>query len=231
MESRCRCGNPIVHAFDELGCIECGQACCPACGVSLESVTYCARCARAFLEFPCGSPGAGPRKGEEGTAMRRSRRVCVELSVLVAAPFAILVALARAQTLVAPSPEGAAPAGGMTGGMFVVALMMALLIIGVATKVLDRARERSDEAVTLQSRIADALEVDPALGHLPVTVTAYAPLWRSSPVTIEIRGQVPTRELQKAAINLVLQEACGRVGAQFRVEDGIIVVPSMRRAA
>jgi len=56
MQARCVCGNPIDHPFDELGCIQCGQACCPACGVSLESVTYCAGCARAFLEVPGGSP-------------------------------------------------------------------------------------------------------------------------------------------------------------------------------
>jgi len=50
MEQRCRCGNPFVYAFDELGCIQCGRACCPACGVSLESVMYCAECASAFKE-------------------------------------------------------------------------------------------------------------------------------------------------------------------------------------
>jgi hypothetical protein len=59
MESRCRCGNPIAHPFDDLGCIECGQACCRACGVSLESVTYCAPCAGAVLEVPCGLPHGG----------------------------------------------------------------------------------------------------------------------------------------------------------------------------
>ena len=50
MEQRCRCGNPFAHAFDELGCIQCGQPCCPACGVSLESVMSCAECARTFTE-------------------------------------------------------------------------------------------------------------------------------------------------------------------------------------
>ena len=163
--------------------------------------------------------------------MRRSRRACVELSVLVASPLAVLVALARAQTFVAPSPEGTAPTGDTTGAVFAVTVMAALLAIGAAMKVLDLKRTRGDEAVALQVQIADALRLDPALGHLAVTVTARAPLWRGAPVTIEVRGQVPTPALQNAVIGLVLREACGRVGVQFRVEDGIMVVSSMPRAA
>lgn len=57
VEPRCRCGNPIAHPLDELGCIECGQPCCRVCGVSLESVTYCARCARVLFEVPYGPRG------------------------------------------------------------------------------------------------------------------------------------------------------------------------------
>lgn len=56
MELYCPCGNVMDHPFDELGCVECGQACCPVCGISLASVTYCADCARALLESPYGSP-------------------------------------------------------------------------------------------------------------------------------------------------------------------------------
>jgi len=49
METRCRCGNPILYPFYQLGCLECGAACCPACAVSLESAPYCARCAGSIL--------------------------------------------------------------------------------------------------------------------------------------------------------------------------------------
>jgi hypothetical protein len=52
METLCRCGRALAHSFDELGCLECGRACCPACGVFLESVTYCAQCASVLLETP-----------------------------------------------------------------------------------------------------------------------------------------------------------------------------------
>jgi hypothetical protein len=46
---KCACGNPITHAHGALGCIQCGQPCCHACGASLESVMYCDRCAGALL--------------------------------------------------------------------------------------------------------------------------------------------------------------------------------------
>jgi len=51
MDAWCGCGSAIAYPFEELGCIKCGQPCCHACGVSLESVTYCTQCARALLEI------------------------------------------------------------------------------------------------------------------------------------------------------------------------------------
>lgn len=55
METRCRCGSPIAYPFYQLGCIECGAGCCPACAFPLESATYCARCAESILELPWGA--------------------------------------------------------------------------------------------------------------------------------------------------------------------------------
>lgn len=49
MGSRCGCGTEVNHASQYLGCIECGAACCPACAVPLESVTYCRGCAGSLL--------------------------------------------------------------------------------------------------------------------------------------------------------------------------------------
>src|SRR5581483_2158222 len=50
MSSRCRCGTEVHFAFNHLGCIACGAACCPACSYQLESASYCSSC-----------PGPGPR--------------------------------------------------------------------------------------------------------------------------------------------------------------------------
>ena len=49
MTSSC-CSAPQHPAGYPLGCHECGTACCSACVIHLESVTYCARCARTLLE-------------------------------------------------------------------------------------------------------------------------------------------------------------------------------------
>ena len=61
MEARCRCGSLFAHSLDGFGCIQCGRACCPACGVRLEAVLYCARCASGLMQVPAGlDPGVIP---------------------------------------------------------------------------------------------------------------------------------------------------------------------------
>ena len=50
MRVRCRCGSEIQFHFDQLGCIQCGAACCPACSYELESASYCGSCAEGILE-------------------------------------------------------------------------------------------------------------------------------------------------------------------------------------
>lgn len=45
----CSGGTRSAHV---LGCLACGISCCPACAIHLESVTYCAGCARSLLEAP-----------------------------------------------------------------------------------------------------------------------------------------------------------------------------------
>jgi hypothetical protein len=46
---RCRCGLTVDHGFHHFACLECSAACCAGCAVSLESVTYCRRCAATLL--------------------------------------------------------------------------------------------------------------------------------------------------------------------------------------
>jgi len=45
----CGCTTESDQAFYDLGCIDCGTACCPSCAVPLESVPYCRSCARSLL--------------------------------------------------------------------------------------------------------------------------------------------------------------------------------------
>jgi hypothetical protein len=44
------CGCADGRDAVQLGCLECGAPCCPACAVHLESVAYCDGCARSLLE-------------------------------------------------------------------------------------------------------------------------------------------------------------------------------------
>lgn len=52
MGARCRCGSEIQFHFDHLGCIQCGEPCCPTCSYQLESASYCGICAERILELP-----------------------------------------------------------------------------------------------------------------------------------------------------------------------------------
>ena len=153
---------------------------------------------------------------------------------MLGAPMA-LVAPAWAQaTAPTPTPTPTVPpASGEAGGgaLFVVLMIALFAVIGIGVKLYDLSRKRSDEAMHLQARIADALMLDPALATLPVAATAHAPLWRGSPLTIEVTGHVPSNALREVAMKAVLAEA-SRAGLEFRIEDKLTVTPQpLRRVA
>src|SRR5258705_11828170 len=104
--------------------------------------------------------------------------------------------------------------------MTVVALMMLALVIvvGVSVKLYDLKRKREEEAVAAQARIADALLMDSALAPLPLTPTAHLPLWKGSPLILEIKGAVPTPEPREAAAEVAKREIA-RSGPAFLIED------------
>jgi len=43
---RCLCGFVMTYSNENLGCIECGGPCCPACAFISEGAVYCSSCAR-----------------------------------------------------------------------------------------------------------------------------------------------------------------------------------------
>ena len=142
-----------------------------------------------------------------------------------------------AQVLVGPPASGASPSGGTTppGGISVFAVVGAagvmLVILGALVKMLDLKRKRDQEAVVVQAQIADAVLRDPRLFSLPIAPTAHVPLWKGSPVTVEVAGQVPSDDLRQAALHLIEREA-SHLRSDVRVESRIGVVPTMvRRSA
>ena len=126
-----------------------------------------------------------------------------------------------------PAPIPGESAGG--GGPWLIALVLAAALVAilvVTVKMLDHKRKRETETVSLQAQIADALLRDPAVFRLSIIPTARIPLWRGTPATIEVRGEVPTPELRQAILRLVEQEA-SRVRSDFRIEDRIMVLPTV----
>jgi hypothetical protein len=128
-------------------------------------------------------------------------------------------------TPAAPAASGGSAA--LTAAIVVVAM---LLLVAVVVKLFDLKRKRESEAVHLQAQISDALLRDQALFGLPITPTAQVPLWRGSPATIEVAGQVPTAELREAVLRIASSEAA-RIRPDFKIVDRLAVVPSMARAA
>ena len=111
--------------------------------------------------------------------------------------------------------------------IIVVAAMLSLVVLlGIGVKLYDLKRKREEEAVAAQARVSDALLMDASLAGLPLTPTAHVPLWKGTPLVVEIKGAVPRAELRSAAIDVASREI-SRSRSDFQVEDHIKVDPAM----
>jgi hypothetical protein len=107
----------------------------------------------------------------------------------------------------------------------VATMLLVVVLLGVAVKLYDLKRKREDEAVAAQARISDALLMDANLAGLPLTPTAHLPLWRGTPLVIEITGAVPRVELRDAAVDVAKREIA-RSRSDFQIDDRIAVNPA-----
>jgi hypothetical protein len=116
--------------------------------------------------------------------------------------------------------------------IIVVAAMLSLVVLlGIGVKLYDLKRKREEEAVAAQARVSDALLMDASLAGLPLTPTAHVPLWKGTPLVVEIKGAVPRAELRSAAVDVARREI-SRSRSDFQVEDHIKVDPAiLTRAA
>jgi len=111
--------------------------------------------------------------------------------------------------------------------IIVVAAMLSLVVLlGIGVKLYDLKRRREEEAVAAQARVSDALLMDASLAGLPLTPTAHVPLWKGTPLVVEIKGAVPRAELRSAAVDVARREI-SRSRSDFEVEDHIRVDPAM----
>ena len=122
----------------------------------------------------------------------------------------------------------------MNGGTGFISLVIAgvlvLLAIAVVGRLLDLRRRREDEALGLQSRVSDALMLEPGLSGLPVTANMHVPLWPRKPPTLEIVGRVPTPDQHELAARVAMRTLAERA-EQVVVEDKVWVDPVMREHA
>ena len=116
--------------------------------------------------------------------------------------------------------------------IIVVAAMLSLVVLlGIGVKLYDLNRKRAEEAVAAKARVSDALLMDASLAGLPLTPTAHVPLWKGTPLVVEIKGAVPRAELRSAAVDVARREI-SRSRSDFQVEDHIKVDPAiLTRAA
>ncbi len=154
--------------------------------------------------------------------MKILRPVC---ALLIATGLALPAQHGWAQLANPSSPSGRTPGEGATVGVVIVVVAV-LLIIGALVKIIDLKRKREGEAVVVQAQLSDAVLRDPALFSLPITPTAHVPLWKGSPVTVEVAGQVPSDDLRLAALRVVEREA-SHLRSDVRIESRIGVVPTM----
>jgi hypothetical protein len=113
----------------------------------------------------------------------------------------------------------------MTGTLLTLVFLAVIVgaIVVVATCV-SRRRKRTDEAAILQSQLSDAIARETMLNGLHITPTARVSGWRSSQITIEVAGEVPTPELRERVMRLVSAEAW-RLRPDAQTVDHLFIVP------
>jgi hypothetical protein len=124
------------------------------------------------------------------------------------------------------APSNATQSGGETTIVVIATLLGVLVVLGALIKFLDLKRKREGETVVVQARISDAILRDSRFFSLPITPTARVPLWKGTPVTVEVAGQVPSEDLREAVTRFVEREA-SQLAADVRIESRIGVVPNM----
>jgi hypothetical protein len=77
--------------------------------------------------------------------------------------------------------------------------------------------------------------MDPLLKAAAVVPTVHAPMWKSSPLRIEVSGSVPSPEMRERAIHIVQQEATrmAQYARDVEIDDRLSVLPpiSIRQVA
>jgi hypothetical protein len=147
-------------------------------------------------------------------------------------PLIVTAGLFVPGVLAVPAAAQTTAARGGTDLILTAAILVAVIgvALAVTVKLLDLRRKREAQAVQLQAQIADALLQQAALVGLAVTPTVEVPLWRGSPVRVDVAGQVPSVEARLVVLQLV-RERAARLRANIDVRDRLVIGPRAARAA
>lgn len=158
---------------------------------------------------------------EERKKTRSSSSICFGCGITLIA--LVLVWARRAWTQTAGGSSDWGHFGRLEGPVTILLIVAAglLLLIGVIAKILDLRLKRDGEVVAVKGVISDALGGDPELFELPLTATVRVPLWRGSPVTIRVFGEVPSGELKQAALRRVQHTAKAELAVRARIKSRI----------
>jgi hypothetical protein len=133
------------------------------------------------------------------------------------------------------NPSATAPLGGPAIGVplsgqhrvlasfiLVVGATLAFLAIGKAH---DFWSKRKEQAADLETRVNGALFEHVVFLRSSVAPTIHVPFWTGSPVTVTMRGEVPSSQLAQSALRLT-EEAVSRVRSDYSIKNRMTVTPS-----
>lgn len=111
--------------------------------------------------------------------------------------------------------------------LILIAAAVFLVVLALVGKVLELRLKRDGEAVAVRGLMTDALEREPGLLGLSLTIARVrVPLWTGRPVTVRVVGRVPSDQLRRAAVESMRRAAKSNLLVGVRVTSRIGVVPS-----
>jgi hypothetical protein len=134
---------------------------------------------------------------------------------------------AAAPGLPVPPAPGGVPAAASGENALAIVLLVAVAVVAFAVmaKIIDRRRQRAEEAVALEAQIAEAFLRDRTLVGTAVTPHVSVPFWGDVPATIVLAGQVPNPAVRQMALRIADQTAA-QVRAEYRIEDHLTAAPA-----
>jgi hypothetical protein len=101
----------------------------------------------------------------------------------------------------------------------------ATLVFLAIGKVHDFWSKRKEQAADLETRVNGALFEHVVFLRSSVAPAIHVPFWRGSPVTVTMRGEVPSSQLAQSALRLT-EEAVSRVRSDYSIENRMTITPS-----